>query len=548
MSSTNSGPREIVYDLYEDKRLIRRQTSTATSITFGSGAAAMVRLEGAGIEELHIVINVDDGQQLSLLDLGSTEGTFLNGKRVRSAALKSGDEIRLGSIRIVPRVGKATPGEEQGQLEELLRRFALPAEVEPPTEPSVQAPPPAEAVEVQEPELSTPTEAARPEPAVAPEQPVEFVPSLLSRPQDQAWHALGVLQWMAKGILVGVWLEIFVLLRMVKVEELPAALDLLWIPLDTPSGGRAIAAGLVSMTLLGGIVQFVFAARVANTWTRSETIVKLNALPVQVLLALVVDTLLLLVYGVVGGILFWGDADWAGRGLGWILLGTSVVVQLIVYGILGGLFTDATEHLSGFDGGRRYHHRADHLVESMVVVTLVVVGWPLFFGLAQAPYFELIMAVASLVALLALVGAAAQAGAHHAAMGFWNVVLVTVQGGATLVVASFTTMGPLSGVLMAIVFIAFGLEILVGVQEWLMQNLTQIANQSLCALISLLGVAYLGAGGAAMGARIAWKTRSRARLGMLLGAAIMLLGAYVVVELYQQQAMSTLLEQGHAEQ
>jgi pSer/pThr/pTyr-binding forkhead associated (FHA) protein len=39
-----------------------------------------------------------------LVDLGSRNGTFVNGKRVESSVLKTGDEVRLGTARLLYKV------------------------------------------------------------------------------------------------------------------------------------------------------------------------------------------------------------------------------------------------------------------------------------------------------------------------------------------------------------------------------------------------------------------------------------------------------------
>jgi hypothetical protein len=44
-----------------------------------------------------------------VVDLKSRNGTFLNGKRVESAPLKTGDEIRLGTARLVYKIDSAVP-------------------------------------------------------------------------------------------------------------------------------------------------------------------------------------------------------------------------------------------------------------------------------------------------------------------------------------------------------------------------------------------------------------------------------------------------------
>jgi pSer/pThr/pTyr-binding forkhead associated (FHA) protein len=63
----------------------------------GRGADCDLRLPVSAISRHHCLIRLH-GAEATLVDLGSSNGTFVNGKRVRSQApLHSGDEIRLGN-------------------------------------------------------------------------------------------------------------------------------------------------------------------------------------------------------------------------------------------------------------------------------------------------------------------------------------------------------------------------------------------------------------------------------------------------------------------
>ena len=46
-----------------------------------------------------------DGQDVSARDLGSTNGTFVDGERVQSGALTEGSRITIGRTRIVVHLG-----------------------------------------------------------------------------------------------------------------------------------------------------------------------------------------------------------------------------------------------------------------------------------------------------------------------------------------------------------------------------------------------------------------------------------------------------------
>jgi two-component system, cell cycle response regulator len=65
----------------------------------GRGLTAHIRLEDDHVSIDHAII-VRHGRSARLLDHQSPSGTFLNGRRIRTAKLRDGDVIQLGSIRL----------------------------------------------------------------------------------------------------------------------------------------------------------------------------------------------------------------------------------------------------------------------------------------------------------------------------------------------------------------------------------------------------------------------------------------------------------------
>ena len=62
----------------------------------GRGREAVVRLEEAGVSRQHARIRKLAGGDHLLEDLGSTNGTFVNGRRVQRVQLRPGDQVRVG--------------------------------------------------------------------------------------------------------------------------------------------------------------------------------------------------------------------------------------------------------------------------------------------------------------------------------------------------------------------------------------------------------------------------------------------------------------------
>ncbi|MGA9573274.1 MAG: FHA domain-containing protein [Lysobacterales bacterium] len=79
--------------------VINQSFPFAESILLGSSPECDIRMEEPGVSSRHAEIRLVDGKSLLLKDLGTTNGTLLNGIAVTEALLGSGDEIRIGTCR-----------------------------------------------------------------------------------------------------------------------------------------------------------------------------------------------------------------------------------------------------------------------------------------------------------------------------------------------------------------------------------------------------------------------------------------------------------------
>ena len=73
------------------------------STVIGRGDQASLRLPDVGISRRHARLDFD-GAQVVLTDLGSTNGTMVNGQRVSAVALNPGDMIQIGTTTLTFRV------------------------------------------------------------------------------------------------------------------------------------------------------------------------------------------------------------------------------------------------------------------------------------------------------------------------------------------------------------------------------------------------------------------------------------------------------------
>ena len=74
--------------------------------TIGRSAGAEFIVEAALVSRLHCQLTAT-AETLSVKDLGSTNGTFVNGKRVTTAELREGDTVSVGRLELT--VSRGTP-------------------------------------------------------------------------------------------------------------------------------------------------------------------------------------------------------------------------------------------------------------------------------------------------------------------------------------------------------------------------------------------------------------------------------------------------------
>jgi len=90
--------------VYKGDQLVATKEYDRDIIKIGRLASAHLCLDDEKVSRVHSVIEVGANGAISIVDMGSAEGTYLNGKRVNKGVVASGDEIRIGNtvIRIEP--------------------------------------------------------------------------------------------------------------------------------------------------------------------------------------------------------------------------------------------------------------------------------------------------------------------------------------------------------------------------------------------------------------------------------------------------------------
>jgi TonB family protein len=98
-------PVPLTLKVFKGEQLISSKDFDRDLIKIGRLASAHLTLDDEKVARIHAVIDVAPDGTLSVTDMGTVEGTMLNGKRVMKSALSFGDAIQVGGTTI--RIEKA---------------------------------------------------------------------------------------------------------------------------------------------------------------------------------------------------------------------------------------------------------------------------------------------------------------------------------------------------------------------------------------------------------------------------------------------------------
>ena len=93
--------------ILRDGQLVAVKEFDRDIIKIGRLSSAHLCIEDERVSRIHAVIEVAGDGSVSIIDMGSVEGTFVNGKRVSKCALSTGDTIVLGDTTIEFATGTA---------------------------------------------------------------------------------------------------------------------------------------------------------------------------------------------------------------------------------------------------------------------------------------------------------------------------------------------------------------------------------------------------------------------------------------------------------
>ncbi len=116
----------LTFRIFKGDQLVREERLSLSVIKLGKVPSAHLKLDDETVSRMHAIIEVNGPGDVSIIDLGSTKGTFVNGQKVNKAKLQSGDTIVVGETRIELAIGAGEEAAEEA--------------------PAAMAPPPADVV------------------------------------------------------------------------------------------------------------------------------------------------------------------------------------------------------------------------------------------------------------------------------------------------------------------------------------------------------------------------------------------------------------------
>src|SRR5438477_3635208 len=97
----------LTFKIYKGDQLVREEKLSLSVIKLGKVPSAHLKLDDETVSRMHAIIEVNGPGDVSIIDLGSTKGTFVNGQKVNKAKLQSGDTIVVGETKIELTIGGA---------------------------------------------------------------------------------------------------------------------------------------------------------------------------------------------------------------------------------------------------------------------------------------------------------------------------------------------------------------------------------------------------------------------------------------------------------
>src|SRR3979411_62095 len=100
----------LTFRIFKGDQLLREERLSLSVIKLGKVPSAHLKLDDETVSRMHAIIEVNGPGDVSIIDLGSTKGTFVNGQKVNKAKLQTGDTIVVAETRIELAIGARGEG------------------------------------------------------------------------------------------------------------------------------------------------------------------------------------------------------------------------------------------------------------------------------------------------------------------------------------------------------------------------------------------------------------------------------------------------------
>jgi hypothetical protein len=90
----------IKFEVLKGGVLIKEETLSQNVVKIGRMASSHLQIDDEGVSRMHAVVEISDTGEVHIIDLGSAEGTLVNGNKVNKALINNGDVIGLGGVEV----------------------------------------------------------------------------------------------------------------------------------------------------------------------------------------------------------------------------------------------------------------------------------------------------------------------------------------------------------------------------------------------------------------------------------------------------------------
>jgi len=88
------------FEILEGDEVVGVEEFDGDVVKVGKLGSSHLKLDDASVSRIHAVIEQESGGEFSVIDLGSAQGTFVNGEKVEKQRVTDGDEIRFGDVAV----------------------------------------------------------------------------------------------------------------------------------------------------------------------------------------------------------------------------------------------------------------------------------------------------------------------------------------------------------------------------------------------------------------------------------------------------------------